>query len=90
MEKHLQGVQYVQHAKNLHMDLKNVLFVGNYYKGGIKMKIEITNKQLAWIEANKSMGFECPNCKHTQITKAWNYTHKYCPHCGAEITWDIN
>lgn len=54
------------------------------------MKVEITNKQLSSIEANKSMQFECPNCNRTLITKAWNYVHKYCPHCGAEIIWNLS
>jgi len=53
-------------------------------------EIEITNKQLAWVEANKSMGFECPECRHTQIVKAWNYTHNYCPNCGAKIKWNLS
>lgn len=53
-------------------------------------EIEITNTNLSSIHANTSFQFECPNCKHTQITKAWNYTHNYCPHCGAKIIWNIN
>ena len=54
------------------------------------MKVEITNEQLSSIEANKLMQFECPSCKYTQITKAWNYTHNYCPHCGVEIEWNLS
>ena len=56
---------------------------------GIK-NVTITNKCLASIEAKKSMLFECPNCKHTQIKKAWNYVHKFCPHCGAKISWELS
>lgn len=52
-------------------------------------KVEITNKQLSIINANTSMQFDCPHCRHNQITKAWNYTHNYCPHCGAKIEWNI-
>lgn len=52
--------------------------------------VQITDKELAWIHANKTFGFQCPNCKHTQIEKAWNYTHNYCPNCGAKIEWNLN
>lgn len=53
------------------------------------LEVEITNDNLSYITANKSMNFDCPNCKHNQIEKAWNYTHNYCPHCGVKIIWHL-
>jgi ribosomal protein L37AE/L43A len=53
-------------------------------------EVEITNRQLANIEANKAMQFVCPECKHNEITKAWNYIHNYCPHCGAKVKWNLS
>jgi len=53
------------------------------------MEVVITNKNMSVVNAKKSMQFDCPNCDHNQITKAWNYTHNYCPHCGAKVIWNI-
>lgn len=59
------------------------------------LKIEITNKDLAVINANKSMQFVCPNCYFNLIeldisTKEEKFTHNYCPHCGAKINWNLS
>lgn len=44
-------------------------FYVDFRKENPMLEVEITNKQLAWIEPNKSMCFECPECKYTQIEK---------------------
>jgi len=54
--------------------------------------VEITNKQLSVINANKSIQFDCPNCRYNLIEKDWNerFTHNYCPHCGAKVIWNLS
>lgn len=84
------GVDEIQQIQDVLRTLPMEKRECNLIYNEVSKSITITNKCLSSIEANKLMQFECPNCKHTQITKAWNYTHNFCPHCGAEIVWNLS
>jgi len=57
--------------------------------------VEITNKQLSVINANKSIQFDCPSCKYNLIeldisSRKPQFTHNYCAHCGARVIWNLS
>lgn len=55
-------------------------------------EVKITNKNLSVINANKSMQFDCPNCRYNLIEKSLvndKFTHNYCPHCGVKLIWNL-
>lgn len=59
------------------------------------LKVAITNKELSVVNANKSIQFDCPECHFNLIeldimTEDERFTHNYCPHCGAKITWKLS